>query len=45
MPEDIKALVEDGLELAKNPPAVREVKVSELSSDPDEARAAWNKPM
>lgn len=44
MPDDIRQIVEAGVEVAKNPPAVREVKVEELSADPDAARNAWNKP-
>ena len=45
MPDEILDSVKDGIELAKNPPKVRDVKVEDLPSDPDEARAAFNKPM
>jgi hypothetical protein len=44
MPEDIKQIVEVGIEVAKNPPRVRDVIVEELPSDPDAARVAFNKP-
>ena len=44
MPDDILELVQGGIEVAKNPPKVRDVKVSELSSDPDAARNEFNKP-
>lgn len=43
MPDDILELVKIGVDIAKNPPPVREVKVEELPSDPDAARAEWNK--
>ena len=45
MPDEILDQVKDGIEIAKNPPKVREVKVEDLPVDPDEARAAFNKPM
>ena len=45
MPDEILSQVADGIEIAKNPPKVRDVKVEDLPSDPDEARAAFNKPM
>lgn len=44
MPDDIRQIVEAGVEAAKNPPRVREVQVIDLPSDPDAARQAWNKP-
>jgi len=44
MPSEILDLVMVGLEIAKNPPKVREVKVLDLSPDPDKAREAWNAP-
>ena len=45
MPDDIKAIVEAGVEVAKNPPKVRTVKETPLSSDPDEARRQWDAPL
>lgn len=44
MPDDIRELVEAGIEVSKNPPKVRDVKVSELPTDPDAARNEFNKP-
>lgn len=44
MPTDIADLVEIGVEVAKNPPKVRDVKVDEIPTDPDAARKAWDKP-
>lgn len=43
MPDEILAAVADGIELAKNPPKVANVKVEELSSDPGEAEKQFNK--
>lgn len=44
MPDDILALVQGGLEVAKNPPRVAPVQVEDLPKDPDAARNAFNKP-
>lgn len=44
MPQEILDLVQVGIDVAKNPPKVREAKVIELSSDPDAARQAWSQP-
>jgi len=44
MPQEILDLVKVGVEVAKNPPKVREVKVESIPDDPDAARNAWNKP-
>lgn len=44
MPDDIREIVEAGIEVSKNPPRVREVQVIDLPSDPDQARQAWSKP-
>lgn len=43
MPDEILAAVQDGIELAKNPPKVANVKVEALSSDPGEAEMQFNK--
>lgn len=43
MPEEILASVQDGIELAKNPPKVAEVHVEELSDDPDIAREQFSR--
>ena len=43
MPDEILAAVQDGIELAKYPPKVANVKVESLSSDPAEAEAQFNK--
>lgn len=45
MPDDIKAIVEAGVEVAKNPPKVKTVKEIPMSSDPDEARRQWDAPL
>jgi hypothetical protein len=43
MPDEILTAVQDGIELAKNPPKVANVRVESLSSDPNEARDQFNK--
>lgn len=43
MPDEILAAVQDGIELAKNPPKVANVRVEELSGDPGEAANQFNK--
>lgn len=45
MPEDIKAIVEAGIEVAKNPPKTRPVQEIPMSQDPDEARKQWDAPL
>lgn len=44
MPDDILEVVQVGVEIAKNPPKVKDVKVSEIPADEDAARKEWNKP-
>ena len=44
MPDDILLIVQDGLELAKNPPKVANVSVKELPADPDQARKEFSRP-
>ncbi len=43
MPPEILEAVQDGIELAKNPPQVADVKVEELSDDPDIAREQFSR--
>jgi len=43
MPPEILEAVQDGIELAKNPPRVADVKVEELSNDPDIAREQFSR--
>jgi hypothetical protein len=45
MPNEILEIVQAGIEIAKNPPKIiKEATAEPLSSDPDEARAQFNKP-
>lgn len=49
MPDEILEIVRAGVEVAKNPPRAtavdKRIEAIPMSSDPDEAREQWNKPL